>query len=104
MSLQTEAGGGKRYKSFFAPVRRSNATSAAVPTAGGFRKGFGEEQAHSVPERSSVSTPRRDSRPFSGVGLIQGSAFALPTAARKMMPLMLPIKSRPSFAALMLSG
>src|SRR5690348_13891209 len=103
MSLQTEAGGGKRYKPFLAPVRRSNATSAAVPTAGGLRKGFGDEQIQSVLERSSVSTPRSESRPFSGVGLIQGSAFALPGMARKMMPLMLPMKSRPSFAALMLS-
>src|SRR3569833_4186460 len=104
MSLQTEAGGGKGYEFFCAPVRRPNATSAAVPPAGGVRKGFGDEQTHSVPERSSVSTPRSDDKPFCGVGSIQGTARALPGVARKMKPMMLPMKRRPSFAALMLSG
>ncbi len=91
MSLQTEAGGGNGYTLFCFPVRRLNAISAAVPTAGGLRKGFGDEQSHKVPERSSVSTPSSDSSPFCAVGLIQGSAFGLPGLARKTMPLMLPM-------------
>src|SRR5450755_5177495 len=103
MSLEKAPAVGSGYRALSAPVCRSKAFSVAGACGAPFGPGNVEKHAQSVLALSSAKTPYTP-RVVSLSGVIQGSAIEAPGFTMKMVrPAMLPTKTLPSAAEVMLS-